>query len=202
MRHSVTARTLILLRHGATQPNLDGLRCGGDLDAPLSYTGREQVVQAARRVLAEGWPVDAIFASDLQRTHESARIASELLGGLPVIIEPGFRERLLGDWNMQPVADNAAALAQGVTPPGGESNAVFAARIDGAIRALLARRFASPMLIGSRGVARVLRERLALPRSEPLRNGELWRLDLSELVPPHDAAGAMGWTPQWGYVAT
>lgn len=198
----MTPRSLILVRHGATQPNLDGLRCGGDLDAPLTDVGRLQVAQAARQVLAARWPVDAIFASDLQRTHESARIASELLGGLPVIIEPGFRERLLGDWNMQPVADNEVALAQGATPPGGESNAVFSARIDAAIGALLARGFTTPLLIGSRGVARVLRQRLGLPRSGPLSNGEVLQLDLSTLAPLHGAGTGAGWTPRWECVAT
>lgn len=174
--------SLILVRHGATQPNLDGLRCGGDLDPELTDTGRRQIEQAVREVLSKGWCIDALVTSDLQRTHESAGIASRMLGGVPIVTEPALRERMLGAWNLQSVAATEAALRRGDTPPGGESNAVFTARIDGALQSLRARRFVLPLVIGSRGVARVMRERLGLPAGEPLRNGEVLRLDLPPLA--------------------
>ena len=177
-------KSLILVRHGATQPNLDGLRCGGDLDPELTDIGRRQVEQAVREILAQGWSIDAVVSSDLRRTHESAGIASRLLGGVPIVTERALRERLLGAWNMQSAAATEDALRRGDTPPGGESTRAFAARIDGALEALMARPFVLPLVICSRGVARVLRERLGLPASEPLRNGEVLKLDLSAAMPP------------------
>jgi 2,3-bisphosphoglycerate-dependent phosphoglycerate mutase len=81
-------RPLILMRHGATEPNLQGLRCGGDLDVPLAPVGVTQVRRAAKALQGLGLPIDVIVASDLQRTLASARLVSDTLGGLPVIVEP------------------------------------------------------------------------------------------------------------------
>jgi 2,3-bisphosphoglycerate-dependent phosphoglycerate mutase len=177
------ARPLAFMRHGATQPNLDGLRCGGDLDLPLTEIGREQVAAAARRIAAAGWRVDRIVASDLQRTRESAHIASRVLGGTPVEIDAGWRERALGDWNLRPIVDTAAPLSAGVQPPGGEAAPAFAHRIEHALRRTLARTPPGTLalLVGSRGVARVLGELLDAPAAAPVANGELMTFDLGRL---------------------
>lgn len=180
-------RPLLVLRHGATQANLDGLRCGGDLDVPLTAEGRTQVAQAARRMRNHGWKVDTVFASDLQRTRESAAIAADILGVSKVRVVPALRERLLGEWNLTPVAETEGALRAGATPPRGESSTDFRARIEGALSVLQSQRSALPLLIGSRGVARVLRELLGLPAASPLANGELLGVDLA----PRWAAEAM-----------
>lgn len=150
---------LAFMRHGATQPNLDGLRCGGDLDVPLTPIGREQVRTLATRLRAAELPFDVIVTSDLQRTRASAEILAGTLGGLPVIEITGFRERALGRWNGQPAAATEAALLRGDTPEGGESRDEFAARVSRAVvnlrQAVSGKRL--PLLVGSRGIARVLR---------------------------------------------
>jgi probable phosphoglycerate mutase len=185
-------RTLVFVRHGATQPNLDGLRCGGDLDLPLTGLGREQVAAAAQRIAAAGWPIDLIVASDLERTRESARIVSDALGGVEIAIDPGWRERALGRWNLCPVADHEAALRAGQQPPGGESAAAFADRIEQALQRLLMRSSTLPLLIGSKGVARVLGERLLDARgAAPVANGQLLCFPL-----PRPAARAARGRPQ------
>jgi 2,3-bisphosphoglycerate-dependent phosphoglycerate mutase len=158
-------RPLILMRHGATEPNLQGLRCGGDLDVPLAPLGVTQVRRAAKALQALSLPIDVIVASDLQRTLASARLVSDAFGGLPLIVEPSLRERSLGQWNLQPAALHEEALARGETPPGGgESNDEFARRVTTAVALVRARvaghRF--PLVIGSKGVARVMLELLPL----------------------------------------
>lgn len=173
---------IILMRHGATSPNLAGLRCGGDLDVPLTELGRDQVADAARKVLELDWPVGVVVASHLQRTRESAAIISRLLGGVEVVIDEDFAERRLGAWNLHSVADTEAALVAGMTPPGGESDLDFVARIGGAARRLLLPRIAQqPLLVGSKGVARAFRELLGMPRGMGLENGGLLQLELALL---------------------
>ena len=72
------------------------------------------------------------------------------------MLEPLFVERALGAWNGRPIAATEPLLRSGQTPPGGESEAGFRARIEralDALRPLLPRR---PLVVSSKGVARVL----------------------------------------------
>lgn len=174
-------RRLVFVRHGATQANLDGLRCGGDLDMPMTALGRSQIADAARQVRHAGWPIDVIFASDLLRTKESAGIASAVLGGIPVREMPTLRERRLGQWNLCRIEATEAALRAGQTPPGGESDAEFTRRIEHAIAEMLSAPWSMPLLVGSKGVARVLRQMRGLTR-EAVGNGEVLVLDVAELA--------------------
>lgn len=176
------SRDLIFVRHGATALNLAGIRCGGDLDVPLVEAGRRQAAAAGERIRALGIPVGVIVASDLRRTRETAEIICRLLSGVELVIEPAFAERRLGAWNMRSVADTETAVAAGVTPPGGESADEFFDRIAGAVETLLPRLDRCPLLVGSKGVARVLRELLGLPDRHALANGDAVRLDLSMLA--------------------
>jgi probable phosphoglycerate mutase len=176
------SRPLILVRHGATEPNLAGLRCGGDLDVPLTDLGREQAIEAAQRILDLDWKVGVIVASHLRRTQETAAVISRLLGGIQVVIAPAFAERRLGEWNLRSVAETESALAAGVTPPGGESAADFLDRIaEAAATLLLPQLERRPLLVGSKGVARAFRELLGMPRAKGLANGEILQLGLATL---------------------
>jgi 2,3-bisphosphoglycerate-dependent phosphoglycerate mutase len=177
MKRPLPLHELLFVRHGATQPNLDGVRCGGDVDVPLTELGRQQIALAAQQMRSLG--IDTIVCSDLQRTVHSARIVSEALGGVPVRVIPEFRERLLGQWNGQPIEHTEAALRAGETPPGGESNETFRARTQQALDALAALPCRRPLVVASKGVARMLREVLGLPAQAPARNGELIRFDWS-----------------------
>ncbi len=179
-------RPLWFMRHGATQPNLEGLRCGGDLDVPLTSIGREQVLQSAQKLATQDARLDLVVCSALQRTMQSASIVSRVLGGIPVEMDDGFRERLLGRWNMQSVDATEAAMRSGVTPPDGEASHAFAARVLAALRRVVDRHPRARLLVlGSKGVARVLRE--TLPEASPApahafaRNAELLIFDLAAL---------------------
>lgn len=179
MTHFDSLHRLLFVRHGATEPNLRGLRCGGDLDVALTDVGRLQAAEAAQRVLALGIPVGVIVTSQLQRARESAEIISRLFQGVEVVIEPAFAERHLGAWNMRSIADTEKDFAARVTPPGGESNGEFFDRIGAAVETLLPRLEQRPLLVGSKGVARVLGELLGLPARQGIANGEMIQFDLS-----------------------
>lgn len=171
---------LILVRHGATGPNLAGLRCGGDLDVPLTGVGRDQARQAALRLRALEVPVGVILTSDLQRTRETAEIIRQVLGRLvEIVVEPAFSERRLGSWNLRSAAETERALLARETPPGGEADAAFLERIARATRGQLVPRLAQrPLLVASKGVARALGEFLGVRDLPPLGNGEWHRFDL------------------------
>jgi len=134
---------LILVRHGQTDANRDGLLLGRS-DPPLNATGREQAAAAALRVAAFG-PV-RVLSSPLLRARETAEIVAAELG-LPV----GFDHRLIevdyGDHEGTPLADLPRDLQArwrtdpAFAPPGGESLAevqvrvgAFAAEVLGQLR--------------------------------------------------------------------
>ncbi len=177
--------SLILVRHGATRPNLAGLRCGGDLDVALTDLGRRQATRAALRLQAAKVPIGVLVTSDLRRTRETAAIMRQVLGPIEIVIEPAFSERRLGGWNLRPAAETERALLARETPPGGEADAEFIARIARATRAQLVPRLAQhPLLVGSKGVARALGELLGVPDLQPLANGHWLCFDLAEHVHP------------------
>ncbi len=68
---------LILVRHGETDWNLEG-RYQGQADVPLNERGREQARLLAERLRGER--IEAIYASDLSRAYETAKIIAEALG--------------------------------------------------------------------------------------------------------------------------
>jgi probable phosphoglycerate mutase len=146
------------VRHGETELNARGLRCGGDLDVPLSDTGREQVRRLGARIARMDLGLQLILTSSLVRTRETAAILADMLGGLPVEVAEGLEERRLGAWNRVPVADTEDLLRQGVTPPGGEPAEDFRLRIETALAGLVPRLERPCLVVGSRGVARVLNE--------------------------------------------
>jgi 2,3-bisphosphoglycerate-dependent phosphoglycerate mutase len=178
--------TLLFLRHGATALNAAGLRCGGDIDLPLSDLGHRQAAQVARALAQPDVPVGVIVTSGLERTRQTADIIARHLRRVEIVIEPAFDERRLGAWNRRPIAETQAELAAGVTPPGGESSADFARRVrDGALATLLPLlsrvRTERVLLVGSKGVARVLGELAGTALRSPLGNAELIEFDLSPL---------------------
>jgi len=86
--------TLLLVRHGETDWNADG-RLQGQTDRPLSDFGRRQARQLAEELADED--IEAIYASDLSRARETAKIAGERLR-LPVELDPDLREKDWGTW--------------------------------------------------------------------------------------------------------
>ena len=69
--------TIVALRHGRTAWNHEG-RMQGWAPVPLDERGREQAT-AAGAWLADEYAFDAVYASDLQRTRETAERVLEQL---------------------------------------------------------------------------------------------------------------------------
>ena len=146
---------LHFVRHGETEANRQGVRSGGDVDVPLTALGRQQASDAAAAMIQAGVSVGAIVTSSLSRTRETAALFSAALH-VPVTESALLAERHLGAWNGRSIAETEADLRAGVTPPGGESNADFTARITQALIAILPLLPQNPLLVGSKGTGRVL----------------------------------------------
>jgi 2,3-bisphosphoglycerate-dependent phosphoglycerate mutase len=183
MSSSACPSPLLFMRHGATALNAAGLRCGGDVDLPLTELGHCQAVLAAQRLAALRPRVGVIVVSALQRTRQTADIVGRSLHGVETLVDAAFNERRLGTWNRRPIAETQAELAAGVTPPGGESNDEFTQRICDAVAATLVPLLDQrPLLVASKGVARVLGELCGHSASEPLDNAGIALFDLSAFV--------------------
>ncbi|MGX1549528.1 bifunctional RNase H/acid phosphatase, partial [Streptomyces adustus] len=130
--------TFVLLRHGETpltpQKRFSG---SGGSDPSLSGAGREQAERVAAALARRG-TIQAIVASPLARTRETAAIVAARLG-LDVTIDDGLRETDFGAWEgltfgevrERHPQDLDAWLADPEAAPsgGGESFAATAARI-------------------------------------------------------------------------
>jgi probable phosphoglycerate mutase len=139
----MTARRLVLLRHGQTDFNF-GNRMQGQLDTELTELGRAQAVAAAG-VLAKRQPL-LIVSSDLRRAYDTAVELGERTG-LPVQVDSRLRETHLGDWEglTHAQVDAAAPGARQAwredaawAPHGGENRVDVAARSLPVIAELLA----------------------------------------------------------------
>lgn len=89
------ATTLFLARHGETDWNA-GRRWQGHANPPLNDRGREQAAALARLLAPE--PLDAVYASDLRRAYETARVVADGRG-LEVTTIPELREVDVGSWS-------------------------------------------------------------------------------------------------------
>ncbi|MER7834353.1 bifunctional RNase H/acid phosphatase [Streptomyces sp. NPDC096040] len=89
--------TLVLLRHGETpltpQKRFSG---SGGTDPALSDAGQEQARRAAEALARRG-TIEAILASPLTRTRQTAAAVADRLG-LDVTIEEGLKETGFGAW--------------------------------------------------------------------------------------------------------
>jgi broad specificity phosphatase PhoE/ribonuclease HI len=92
--------TLVLVRHGATSHTADKRFSGGlaSSNPGLTDEGRGQVREVAEWLAPLGEAVEAVVASPVRRTRESAEILAERLA-LGLVEEPGFAEMEFGAWD-------------------------------------------------------------------------------------------------------
>lgn len=133
---------LTLVRHGETDWNFER-RIQGSTDIPLNDTGRAQAREAAatlRPLLLGAARAPQMFASDLSRAAETARIiAGELELDEPMLM-PELRERAYGEAEGMLVEDFYAAYGHGGhdTVPGAETDAQLTTRAVVAVGLLAA----------------------------------------------------------------
>jgi probable phosphoglycerate mutase len=147
---------LILVRHGRTSSNVGLLLDTGEPGADLDEHGREQAETLVERLADHR--IDAIFASNLVRTQQTAAPVAAARG-LTVRVLPGLREVPAGEDEMTPDATRyiGAMIAWGqgdllAKVPGGEDAVEFMARYDAAIDQVVASRVESAMVV-SHGAA-------------------------------------------------
>jgi len=165
--------TLFFVRHGVTEPNFRGFRCGGDFDIPLMDIGCDQAYLLAKQIEKMNLRIGVIVTGSLIRTRQTASIISGVLGNTPVEIDPLFNERRLGQWNNRPIAETEELLAAKVTPPGGEAEDDFQKRVTAAMDNLRPHLDRRPLLVSSKGVGRVLNGLLGGQGRMQVGNGEI-----------------------------
>jgi probable phosphoglycerate mutase len=99
---------LCIVRHGETAWNAEG-RVQGQLDIPLSETGRAQARAVAQALAHEAF--DAVYSSDLARVRETAQPAASLLKK-PIVFSDKLRERHYGIFQGITYAEAKERLAE------------------------------------------------------------------------------------------
>ena len=126
---------LILVRHGRTAANAEGL-LQGRLDQPLDEVGRAQAQAVAKSI----GPVDEVISSPLIRAHETARAF-----GQDVTLDDRWMELAYGDYEGKPYMDVSSDVWSrwnedpAFQPVGGESLVDLDARVAAALDELLTR---------------------------------------------------------------
>ena len=120
--------TLILVRHGETDWNRDGIWQGHG-DPPLNDLGRRQAAELAERLADVA--VDALYSSDLRRAYETAEIIG-VAKGLEITVEPDLREIDIGAWSGLTHAQIAERFP-GMERHDGEASDAFDARAVGVL---------------------------------------------------------------------
>ena len=167
------------VRHGVTEQNFRGLRCGGDLDVPLTDVGCDQAYLLAKQLAKMGITPGLILCGSLMRARQTALIMSGVLGGVEMQVNALLDERRLGQWNNQPIADPEPALKRGETPPGGESEAEFSARVARGLQDIVPLLARTPLLVSSKGVGRILNTILGGEGRLQVSNGEVVEFHLA-----------------------
>ena len=88
--------TCLLIRHGRTTSNADGVLAGWTEGVGLDHTGRRQVADLAARL--RGLPVRAVVSSPLQRCFETAQIVVAALAEVAVQTDERVGECRYGAW--------------------------------------------------------------------------------------------------------
>ncbi len=173
---AMSSRLLLFVRHGQTDYNRRQIRCGGDVDIPLTRDGEDQARHAAQALRGDAGQLDGVFVSPLMRTRQTAGIILAELGisRVPVVMD-GLIERRLGEWNGLDIETSQALFDAGASPPGGESEGDFRARIAQTLDHILAQPCRLPLVVSSKGVARVLGILAGQPPQGPAGNAQVLR---------------------------
>ena len=135
--------TVILVRHGRTHANVDGILAGRTAGVDLDDRGREQAAATAERLTSV--PLVAVVSSPLDRCRQTSALILDRQQGSPeFVVEDDITECDYGDWQggtlkqlsteklWKVVQSNPSAAVF----PGGESLATMQSRAVAAIRRL------------------------------------------------------------------
>jgi len=134
---------LVLVRHGQTASNLAHALDTEEPGAELTEQGERQAEGAANRLAS--LPIEAIFASNLARTQQTAAPLAARLS-LPVTVHAGLREARAGELEMRTDKESVRTYLKTYLAwvngriderrPGGESGREVITRFDRALAQL------------------------------------------------------------------
>ena len=133
--------TVILVRHGRTTANADGVLAGRTLGVRLDQFGRDQAARTGERLAPV--PLVGVVSSPLERCRQTSdQILERQPGALVTSVEEGITECDYGLWQGRTLHDLAHEKLWSVVQtqpsaavfPGGESMATMQARAVAAIR--------------------------------------------------------------------
>jgi broad specificity phosphatase PhoE len=153
------AATLVVVRHGETSANTDGV-WHGSTDTALTARGRAQAERVAARLARECADAVAVYASDLRRARDTADPIARALG-LEVRTTPALREFDLGRWEGKTYKElfsehrlwDHMRADPHFAPHGGESPLAVAERLCGALRGISDRHVGERVVVVSHGGA-------------------------------------------------
>ena len=135
----VGATEILLIRHGESRAATEGEPfplVNGQGDPELAQTGREQAEKLSQRLADH--VIDAVYVTNLRRTHETAAPLCARKGMIPTVVED-LREVHLGEWEgglfrIKAHQNHPKIVAMREQQewgkiPGGESNAELNARV-------------------------------------------------------------------------
>ncbi len=115
---------IILVRHGETDMNLQGIVMGHRA-VPINESGRHQAVRVAKQL--KGERITAIYSSDIRRAKETAEIIAKALH-LRITLSIDLRERYYGKQfdfrlsdDIKEEIENMGLAVHEYRPPGGEN---------------------------------------------------------------------------------
>jgi broad specificity phosphatase PhoE len=195
------AGRLLLVRHGQTEWNAEG-RLQGQQGSKLTVLGRAQAEEAAEELAVKHPGVEAIYASDLARTVETAQIIARRLR-VPLVLDPRLRELRLGDWEGRLSSEIEAEYKHFLqhpfrnTPLGGEPLFQLARRTKAVLNDVVAQHLGGQVVVVSHevpiSVATCIARGHAVHRwwEHAPGNGEIvalrWHGDLTVILTPQVA---------------
>ncbi|MGH6627989.1 MAG: histidine phosphatase family protein [Burkholderiaceae bacterium] len=195
------ATRIIAIRHGETAWNVD-TRIQGHLNIALNETGRWQAARAAQALAGE--PLAAIYSSDLERAHETARSIADV-AGLEVVKSEGLRERGFGIFQGKTFAEVEAQWPDQAlrwrrrdpefAPEGGESLLQFRERVTQTAHELASRHAGEQIvMVGHGGVMDVLYRAATGQELQAPRTWELGNAAINRLLWTPEGFTLVGWS--------
>lgn len=131
--------TIVLIRHGETDWNIEG-RYQGQADPPLNSNGMRQAHLLVS--MLQDINLELLFTSPLRRAKQTAKLISERLA-IPLFEDPRLMEIHQGDWQTRLRSDIQALYPDlflawetnpwEVNPPGGENLSSVQSRVYAAV---------------------------------------------------------------------
>ncbi|TXT40966.1 MAG: putative phosphoglycerate mutase [Comamonadaceae bacterium] len=184
---------LIVIRHGETDWNVDS-RLQGHTDIALNPQGIWQAGQVANALRDE--PVDAIYASDLQRAWQTAHAIAHATQA-PLQADTGLRERAFGSFEGKTYTELETLWPEDSmrwrkrdpdwAPPGGESLLAVRERITHTATALAQQHLGGQIVLVAHGG--VLDQLYRLATGQELQAPRSWHLG-------NAAINRLLWTPE------